>query len=244
MPISGLVRAADAGRPALSGAGGHDLDAAHRRRRPGAPRRRAGAGAGGPRAGDRPPCPRPLHQMARGPRRAARRLLRRPALRGRLMGGAARALARAGDARPRTGRSFPSARRRARPSSAGSTPSCITRTRTTSRNSAGRCWRRSPCGLPAVLPPVFRETFGAAALYAEPAEVWPTIAAALGRRGGLARPGAARGQDFVRASSDWSLFPARLKATLAEAHPPAAPDAGASPATARRKHSPRLTADP
>ena len=30
------------------------------------------------------------------------------------------------------------------------------------------------------------------------------------------------GQDFVRANSDWSLFPARLKATLAEADPPPA----------------------
>lgn len=77
-------------------------------------------------------------------------------------------------------------------------------------------------GLPAVLPPVFRQSFGAAALYAEPEDVWDTISALWADEAAWLAQGKA-GQDFVRANSDWSLFPARLKATLAEAGlPPAA----------------------
>lgn len=76
-------------------------------------------------------------------------------------------------------------------------------------------------GLPAVLPPVFRQSFGAAALYAEPGDVWDTISALWADEAAWLAQGKA-GQDFVRANSDWSLFPARLKATLAEADPPPA----------------------
>lgn len=76
-------------------------------------------------------------------------------------------------------------------------------------------------GLPAVLPPVFRQSFGAAALYAEPEDVWDTISDLWADEAAWLAQGKA-GQDFVRANSDWSLFPARLAATLAEADPPPA----------------------
>lgn len=77
-------------------------------------------------------------------------------------------------------------------------------------------------GLPAVLPPVFRQSFGGAALYAEPEDAWATISALWADEAAWLAQGKA-GQDFVRANSDWSLFPARLKATLAEVGlPPAA----------------------
>ena len=67
-----------------------------------------------------------------------------------------------------------------------------------------------------MLPPIFRDTFGDAALYAEPAEVWPTIAGFWTDEAAWLAQGQ-RGQDFVRTGSDWSAFPARLAATLAEA---------------------------
>jgi hypothetical protein len=85
-------------------------------------------------------------------------------------------------------------------------------------------------GLPAILPPVFRQSFGDAALYAEPADVWNTISDLWANEAAWLAQGKA-GQDFVRANSDWSLFPARLKATLAEAE--ASPAAGASAAGAQ-----------
>lgn len=69
-------------------------------------------------------------------------------------------------------------------------------------------------GLPAVLPPVFRETFGEAAVYAEPDQVWPTVAALWADEAAYLAQGA-RGQDFVRAMSDWERFPDRLGRTRA-----------------------------
>lgn len=60
-------------------------------------------------------------------------------------------------------------------------------------------------GLPAVLPPVFRDTFGPAALYAEPDEVWPTISKLWASEADWLAQGAAA-QAFVRAGSDWSVF--------------------------------------
>jgi glycosyltransferase involved in cell wall biosynthesis len=86
------------------------------------------------------------------------------------------------------------------------------------------------CGLPTVLPPVFRDTFGPAALYAEPAEVWPTIARLWADEAAWLAQGQ-RGQDFVRASSDWAVFPSRLDATLAEATPaaPVRPETAPAP---------------
>lgn len=85
-------------------------------------------------------------------------------------------------------------------------------------------------GLPAVLPPVFRDTFGAAALYAEPAEVWPTLARLWADEAAWIAQGQ-RGQDFVRASSDWTVFPDRLRATLGPA-PQTVPQTAPAPAPA------------
>ncbi len=68
-------------------------------------------------------------------------------------------------------------------------------------------------GLPAVLPPVFRETFGDAAVYAEPAEVWDRIAALWADEAAYLAQ-ARRGREFVLANSDWSQFPARLARTV------------------------------
>ena len=160
--------------------------------------------------GDRPPRARPLHQMALTRRtRCARPIAPTSPARSRSWA-APTARSTSWAPRPRTGRVH--ALRRdgdARASSPGSTSSCITRTRTTSRSSAAPCSRRSPLGQPAVLPPVFRQTFGEAALYAEPEEVWD----ADRRRSGPTRPPispkARRGRDFVLAQSDWSRFPAR-----------------------------------
>ena len=92
-------------------------------------------------------------------------------------------------------------------------------------------------GLPAVLPPVFEETFGAAAVYAEPDRVWATVAALWADEAAYLAQGA-RGQDFVRARGDWARFPARLAGTLAGAGVPEAAPAGmdqmAAPAAAQR----------
>lgn len=71
-------------------------------------------------------------------------------------------------------------------------------------------------GLPAVLPPVFRETFGGAALYAEPAETWNRIEALWSDEDAYLTQ-AGRGRDFVLAQSDWAEFPARLARTVAKA---------------------------
>jgi FkbM family methyltransferase len=84
-------------------------------------------------------------------------------------------------------------------------------------------------GKPAILPPVFRQTFGDAAVYAEPegvrdavAALWTDEAAYLAQ--------AARGRDFVLGRSDWSRFPARLAATTGRAF--ATPPEPAAPAPA------------
>jgi hypothetical protein len=65
-------------------------------------------------------------------------------------------------------------------------------------------------GIPVILPPVFQETFGDAALYAEPEGVWPTIEALWRDRNAyLAR--ARAGRDFVLANCGWDQFPPRLE---------------------------------
>jgi len=84
-------------------------------------------------------------------------------------------------------------------------------------------------GLPAVLPPVFRETFGAAAVYAEPDQVWPVTARLWADEAAYLAQGA-RAQDFVRARSDWARFPDRLAATLAGAPETSAPPRAAQTA--------------
>ncbi|MBA3325411.1 MAG: glycosyltransferase, partial [Rhodobacteraceae bacterium] len=84
-------------------------------------------------------------------------------------------------------------------------------------------------GLPAILPPVFRESFGEAAVYAEPDAVWPCIAALWGDEAAYLAQ-AKRGRDFVLANSDWSCFAARLARTVAPDAAPAAAPAGLLPA--------------
>ncbi len=79
-------------------------------------------------------------------------------------------------------------------------------------------------GVPVILPPVFRETFGEAALYAEPAEVWDRVSALWSDEAAwLAR--ARAGRDFVLAGSNLARLEARLAPFVAEAAPEAASEA-------------------
>jgi glycosyltransferase involved in cell wall biosynthesis len=71
-------------------------------------------------------------------------------------------------------------------------------------------------GVPAVLPPVFRESFGEAAVYAEPDEVWDRIEA-LWRDEAAYLAQARRGRDFVRENSGWAGFADRLARTVGKA---------------------------
>lgn len=66
-------------------------------------------------------------------------------------------------------------------------------------------------GVPVILPPVFRSTFGEAALYAEPGEVWPLVQSLwANQRAWLSRVEA--GRKFVIENSDWQQFRHRLEA--------------------------------
>src|SRR5690606_37328855 len=63
-------------------------------------------------------------------------------------------------------------------------------------------------GIPVILPPVFREHFGDAALYVEPAQVWPTIESLWRDKAAyLAR--AEAGRAYVRAHCGWEQLPRR-----------------------------------
>ena len=64
-------------------------------------------------------------------------------------------------------------------------------------------------GLPVILPEVFRPTFGDAALYAAPDEVWSVIEQ-LWNDEVKWRHRSVIGADFVRQNADWSQLPARL----------------------------------
>lgn len=65
-------------------------------------------------------------------------------------------------------------------------------------------------GLPVILPRVFEPTFGEAALYATPQEVWPLVNRIWQDRSAWqARVDASR--EFVAANSDWSQFRARFE---------------------------------
>jgi hypothetical protein len=65
-------------------------------------------------------------------------------------------------------------------------------------------------GVPAILPPAFQETFGAAALYAEPEAVWDTVQALWSdERVYLAR--ARAGRDFVLEHCGYDQFVKRLE---------------------------------
>jgi glycosyltransferase involved in cell wall biosynthesis len=65
-------------------------------------------------------------------------------------------------------------------------------------------------GLPVVLPPVFKETFGDAALYAEPADVWNVIEA-VWRDEQIYLSRARASRDFVLQTGDWKHFEERLR---------------------------------
>ncbi|TPE48395.1 glycosyltransferase [Amaricoccus solimangrovi] len=71
-------------------------------------------------------------------------------------------------------------------------------------------------GVPAILPPEFEPTFGPAALYAAPEEVWPLVERLWADEAAwLAR--AEAGRAFARETCDARLFPDRLAALAAEA---------------------------
>jgi glycosyltransferase involved in cell wall biosynthesis len=65
-------------------------------------------------------------------------------------------------------------------------------------------------GCPVILPQVFRETFGTAALYSEPADVWSAIKALWSDENAyLVR--AQAGQDYVRENCGWEQLRYRLE---------------------------------
>ncbi|OQX67680.1 MAG: hypothetical protein B6A08_14215 [Sorangiineae bacterium NIC37A_2] len=73
-------------------------------------------------------------------------------------------------------------------------------------------------GVPAILPPVFESTFGPAALYARPEEVWDVIESLWASEvKWLER--VEIGRTFVREKCDWSLLPGRLERLNALARP-------------------------
>lgn len=64
-------------------------------------------------------------------------------------------------------------------------------------------------GIPVILPPDFEPTFGAAALYASPGDVWPLIET-LWRDRAAWEARAAQGRAFVQTRCAYETFPARL----------------------------------
>jgi glycosyltransferase involved in cell wall biosynthesis len=64
-------------------------------------------------------------------------------------------------------------------------------------------------GVPVILPPEFEPTFGEAALYAAPEEVWP-LAEDLWRDRGLWEARVEAGRRFVLETCAWPVFPGRL----------------------------------
>ncbi len=74
-------------------------------------------------------------------------------------------------------------------------------------------------GVPVILPPVFRETFGEAALYAEPNDVWATIEA-LWKDEAAYHERSEIGRAFVVENCNLDQFPRRLGIAAAS---PAAP---------------------
>jgi hypothetical protein len=67
------------------------------------------------------------------------------------------------------------------------------------------------CGVPAILPPQFEETFGSAATCAEPADV-PLVVAELWQSEQSYLERARAGRDFVLRNCDISDFQARVNA--------------------------------
>ncbi len=64
-------------------------------------------------------------------------------------------------------------------------------------------------GVPVILPPEFEPTFGEAALYAAPGEVWPLVEALWGDRA-FWEARMETGRAFVMETCAWSVFPGRL----------------------------------
>jgi FkbM family methyltransferase len=71
-------------------------------------------------------------------------------------------------------------------------------------------------GVPVILPPEFEPTFGAAALYAEPEEVWPLVER-LWRDEVAWTARVAAGRDFVHDACSYEAFPRRLERLAAAA---------------------------
>lgn len=65
-------------------------------------------------------------------------------------------------------------------------------------------------GVPVILPPVFRDTFADSALYAEPQDVWPTIARLWTDKAAWTRQADA-GRAFVEANSSYAMMRNRLR---------------------------------
>lgn len=65
-------------------------------------------------------------------------------------------------------------------------------------------------GVPVILPPIFESTFGAAALYALPEEVWDVVQE-LWASEAKWMDRVLLGREFVRSNCDWSLLPGRLE---------------------------------
>ena len=73
-------------------------------------------------------------------------------------------------------------------------------------------------GVPVILPPHFEDTFGAAALYAEPEQVWPCIES-LWRDEAAWTARVAAGRAFIRQTCGYEVFPCRLAALSAPPSP-------------------------
>ena len=72
-------------------------------------------------------------------------------------------------------------------------------------------------GCPAILPPRFKLTFGSAAIYAEPTEVWECIRA-LWQDENAYLSRARAGRDFALANSDWKHLAGRLERLASNDH--------------------------
>ena len=202
IPISARVRAAMAADPRYPPAFADTwtplIDAARLGARAGLARRRP------PPPGDRPARPRPPAEVAGRPAALLAAYCAGRDCEVRFLGGAHYARARPGAGRP-TGGSRPSAPRCAA-SSPTSTSSCTSRRRLR-RGVRPSALEAMAAGVPVILPPEFAPTFGAAALYAAPAEVWEFVSA-LWRDRGFWEARAVAGRAFAAANCDHDAFPA------------------------------------
>jgi glycosyltransferase involved in cell wall biosynthesis len=68
-------------------------------------------------------------------------------------------------------------------------------------------------GMPVILPHVFKDTFGEAAIYAEPDEVWGVVEALWKDRAAWDSR-VARGREFVLTNCSYNVFPGRVRSTV------------------------------